>query len=182
MSYVRLEPFVKCLGCGTWIAVPPASEPRESPEPDNAPGSNLTFELRDNKGGGRMVLTRRDLGRATPDGRPHALAYAITLEFPGQINATAALATDVSRPLLRFFEDLATLDGDWSEERRLRDGDRQFSITCWSCYRGEICFEVSLGAEFQDPAWTVELSLQIRQADMGLIVEKLRRFFAAASL
>src|SRR5262245_13023223 len=125
MSNVKLEPFVKCPGCGTWIAVPPASAPRAPLEPDNPSGREGAFELRDDKGGGRVVLSRRELDRTTPVRRPTAPLFDITLEFPGQINATAGLAGDVTGPLLRFFEDLAALEGDWSEERRLRDRDRQ---------------------------------------------------------
>jgi hypothetical protein len=136
VSHVKLQPFVKCSGCGIWIAVPPADEPREPAEPDQTARSNSTFALRCHKGGGRMILAWRGLGDRTPDGRPGTPTCEITLEFPDQIKATAALATDIRGPLVRFFEDLASLDGDWSEERRLRDADRQFAITCASCFRG----------------------------------------------
>jgi hypothetical protein len=127
-----------------------------------------------------MMLAWRNLGRTNPDGSSAKPGLDITLEFPSQIKAAAGLVTDISQPLLRFFEELATLEGDWSEERRLRDPHRQFSITCFWCYKGEVGFDVSLAAEFQDPAWTVELNLWVKQADLPQTVEHLRCFLDAA--
>lgn len=175
-----MKPFVKCAGCGAWIAVAPAREAGESFRPWTATHSEHTFALRDNKGGGRMILAWRDPGRVTPGGRLLTPAYDITLEFAGQINAAAGLRTDITGPLLRFFEDLAALEGDWNEERRLSDADRQFSITCLDCYRGEVRLDVSLAADSQDPAWTVELSLWVPQDGLPEIVANLRRFIASA--
>jgi hypothetical protein len=178
MDDVRLAPFVKCPGCGGWIATPRAASPALKEE--NAFGDQPVFELRDSKGGGRLVLARREMAGTTSRGRPGSPVYDFALKFSDRINATAGLRTDIGRPLLRFLEDLAAIEGDWSEERSLRDADRQFSITCCDCYQGEVRFEVSLAAEFQDPAWTVELALCVKQGDLPEIVAKLRKFLAAS--
>jgi hypothetical protein len=64
------------------------------------------------------------------DWRCVAPAYGFALKFSDRTNATAGLQADISRPLVLFLEELVAIEGDWNEERSLRDADRGTRDMC----------------------------------------------------
>ncbi len=103
----------------------------------------------------------------------------VTLDCPYAFKVTAEVGdASMEGPLIRFIEEVASLEGGWEGERAFSQ-DEQFVITYLGCYRGEIAILVSLDSDRYEPIWTVRLRLCVAAAEWAQMVGRLRCFFAA---
>jgi hypothetical protein len=104
----------------------------------------------------------------------------VTLEFRNSIRATAIVENPrIADPLLRFLSEVGTLPDNWDGEKRFLSSDENLRISCCQCRRGMIYLDVSLDADREDPIWTVELRMEIRQSAWPEIIRQFRNYFAA---
>jgi hypothetical protein len=87
----------------------------------------------------------------------------------------------IGKRLLRFLEEVGSWSGDWKGKREFLSDDRNLRITVFCCREGKVFTEISLDADSIDPFWTVQLRLDVAQAQWPAMLQQFREFFAVAA-
>jgi hypothetical protein len=102
----------------------------------------------------------------------------VGLQYAEELNVSALILPGVRRPLLRFLENLASLDAEGTfEERTVRGLEREFELYCRPGSRGMIVCEVSLAADWEDQCWRVQIRLDLEASRLPHILARFREFF-----
>ena len=102
----------------------------------------------------------------------------VGLQYADALNVSALILPGIRQPLLRFLENLASLDVEGSfEERTVRGVEREFELYCRPGSRGMIVCEVSLAADWEDQCWRVQVRLDLEASGLPGILAQFREFF-----
>jgi hypothetical protein len=102
----------------------------------------------------------------------------VGLQYAEELNVSALILPGIRRPLLRFLENLTSLDAEGTfEERTVRGAEREFELYCRPGSRGIIVCEVSLAADWEDQCWRVHVRLDLETSRLPGILAQFREFF-----
>jgi hypothetical protein len=110
----------------------------------------------------------------------------VGLHYGEELQVSARMLPGLGRSLIRFLENLASLEGAGpSEQRVFRSAEAEFGITSYpaSVCGGEatlwvIRCEFSLAADWHDQYWVVQLRLDLEFSQLPALVSQFRDFFA----
>jgi hypothetical protein len=102
----------------------------------------------------------------------------VGLQHAEELNVSALILPGVRRPLLRFLENLSSLDAEGAfEERTVRGAELEFELYCRPGSRGVIVCEVSLAADWDDQRWRAQVRLDLEASRLPGILARFRDFF-----
>jgi hypothetical protein len=139
-----------------------------------------TVEIRDARRPARVTFTwEQPKGFRSP-------VVRVGLSYGDELQVSARILPDLGRSLIRFLENLASLEGAGpSEQRVFGSAEAEFGITC---YPASVCgdeaalwlirCEFSLAADWHDQYWVVQLRLDLEFSQLPAVVSQCRAFFA----
>jgi hypothetical protein len=139
-----------------------------------------SVEIQDNRRPARVTFCwEQPKGFASP-------LVRVRLHYGDELQVSARVLPGLGKSLIRFFENLASLEPEGTIEQRVfRSAETEFGITC---YRASVCgsgtplwlirCEFSLASDWDDQYWVVQLRLDLEFSQLPALVSQLRDFFA----
>jgi hypothetical protein len=111
----------------------------------------------------------------------------VGLHYGDELGVSARILPGVQKSLIRFLENLASLEAEGAWERRvLQSSQGEFGITS---YLARVCgeggeirvvrCEFSLASDWADQYWVVQLRLDIEFSRLAALTGQFRAFFAS---
>jgi hypothetical protein len=138
------------------------------------------IEIRDSRRPARVTFAWEQ-----PEGFRSPLVR-VGLHYGDELRVSARILPGLRRSLVRFLENLASLEAAGTFEQRVfRSAETEFGITCYPasvCGGGAAVWvvrcEFSLASDWDEQYWVVQLRLDLEFSQLPALVSEFRDFFA----
>jgi hypothetical protein len=140
-----------------------------------------SVEIRDSRRPARVTFSWEHLeGFRSP-------LVRVGLHYGDELGVSARILPGVQKSLIRFLENLASLEAEGTWERRvLRSNEGEFGITSYLARVSDggreirvVRCEFSLASDWADQYWVVQLCLDIEFSRLASLAGQFRAFFAS---